>query len=200
MTAITDQCDITRQWLDREDYDNVLVTSWIRQGEQLLNQSLMIKDMIQIDTATIITGRVLLPEDWIKLDFVRKQDGKPLHFIPRDTFYESTPKETERHYTISGNYIILGGTPDPVDGLKVELHYYGNVPTLGENPSWLSTLYPTLQLFSTLSFAFVYGVEDDRAAATAGLLDSTIKTLNEQHLMSKASGSFLSRNRPKGYG
>lgn len=199
MSALTDYCKVIRDWLNRKSLSDELVTSMIRMGEETVSTQLKIKDMIQIDTATISSGRVLLPADWIELDYVRPLgfDGD-LRFKPRGDFY-AYKANNRGFYTISGNYLFIGDAI-PLEGFGVELTYYGRVPPLNATPTWLHTLYPSLPLFSALSFAMLYGIEDERIPGLVAAMNAQIQKLNEQHLMSKASGSRLTRTRPRSYG
>lgn len=189
-----------KEWTNREDLTNPQIEGFVRLGEENLNEVLRIKDMVQIDTATISDRRVLLPEDWIEADFIRNIDGKPLRYISRDDFYAIGEAKMCGKYTLAGNYVVFGGQISAVDGLKVEMHYYGNVPTLKDKPTWLSKLYPSLQLYSALSFAFAYLLEDEKAAAALGKVNDTVDKLNSRHLTTKASGSLINRRQRRSYG
>ncbi|QIG66104.1 virion structural protein [Ochrobactrum phage vB_OspP_OH] len=191
-----------KKWMNRTDYTDANLVQFTRLGEERLNQSLRIKDMIQIDTAFIEEDnrRVLLPSDWQELDFVQDLEIGPIEFIDRTEFYRRKPENCKGYYTISGNYVIFGGPINSVSGNEIELHYYGNVPPLGDNPTWLYTLYPSLQLWSSLVFANLFGFDNEASTTYAGLLKGAIDTANELHLKSKASGSRLHRKRPRSYG
>lgn len=202
MTALSDFCDTVRAWLNREDYDDALVTSWVRHAEERLDESLRIDHMIQIDTATVSAAerRVVFPEDYLEADFIRSVSGVPYRYEARDPFYGRAITANTNMYTIVGRFIVFGGPIDETTGLDVELHYYGRVPRLGDDPTWLSSQFNELLLFSTIVSASIYGIEDERAMAMAGAVTAKIKSLNERHLLSKASGSRLTRKTGKGFG
>lgn len=198
---LNELCIKVRDWTNREDLTDAQITGFVRLGETRLSQELRIKDMIQIDTATIKDRRVLVPTDWLEADFIRSLKFGPLRYISRDDFYAIGEEKMGRKYTLSGNYIIFGGKIPEVEGLMVELHYYGNVPEIkATTTTWLSRLYPNLQLTSALVFAYTFLLEQEKAAGAAQMLLEDIQSLNNAHLKSKASGSLLNRRQQRSYG
>lgn len=202
MTALTDFTAQIAGWLNREDYldDQPLLISFVRMAEERMNEELRIADMIQIDYALITKQRVKLPADWIASDFLLDENRIPLRYLPRDEFYAQGVDEAIGTYTITGNYIAFGGPVDLVEGNTVEMAYYGMIPKLGDDPTWLITKYPSLYLHAALSAASAYGIEDERAIGWEASVSSKIARLNQSHLVSKASGSRISRGLRKGFG
>lgn len=198
MTAISDFCTTIRGWLNFE-YDDVLITSWVRMAEELLSETLRCKHMVQIDTGEVVTGRVLLPSDWLDLDFVRVVDGGPLRFRSRDEFYNNREEDTNYnhgYYTITGNYLIVG---DLDDGVEVELAYYQTIPPL-DATNWLLTYYSRLYITATLSVGAMYSFDDARGPVWQTAMQTFVDTINENHVKSRASGSVLIQRRGKGFG
>ena len=196
MTAIHDQCEIIRDWLNLGDdvYPDSVVTSWIRMAEEALSKRLRCKDMVQIDTGLLVEQRYLLPSDWRQLDFVRLVGGRGLRYLPRTDFYNpDEPYKTDQKncYTIAGNYIIVGGTSS--SGLNVEVTYYQNIPPLGDENTWMQTQYPTLFLMETLHISSMYSIEDERAPLWQSESDRLVGDINDEHANSKASGSRLTQ-------
>jgi len=196
MTAIHDQCEVIRGWLNLGDdvYPDPVVTSWIRMAEENLSKRLRCKDMIQIDTATIEEQRVLLPNDWRALDLVRVIGGKPLRYAPRDDFYNTDePYKSDQKYcyTIIGNYLIIGNTAAGV--VNVELAYYQSIPPLGDTDTWLQLQYITLFTMETLRIASMYSIEDERTPLWTAESDRLVGDINDEHANSKASGSRLTQ-------
>jgi hypothetical protein len=194
MTALHDQCEVIRGWLNlgEEVYPDSVVTSWVRMAEEALSKRLRCKDMIQIDVGTLIEERYLLPSDWRQLDFVRVIGGKSLRYIPRDDFYntdEPQKSDQEKCYTIAGNYLIVGGNIP--EGLQVEITYYQDIPPLGDEYTWLQIQYPTLFLMETLKIASMYSIEDERGPLWESQSDKLVGDINDEHANSKASGSRL---------
>ncbi len=198
MTALSDHITLIKDWLNFE-YSDALVTSWIRMAEQTCSLSMRSKHMIQIDTGTLVVDRVLLPSDWLELDFVRLPDGKPLSFRERTQFY--TPNSADEfdnqgYYTLTGNYLIIGN-PD-ADGKLLEISYYQEIPPLGDT-NWMMTHYSGLYTFATLAHAYAYAQETEQAASMQAAVDAIIGRINDGDKIAKTSGSLLKRNRPRSY-
>lgn len=196
MTALSDHCDTIRSWLNLgpEIYPDSLIESWTKMFEEDINVSLRVKHMIAIDRGEVIVDRVLLPSDWVELDFVRVVDGKPLRFRDRNLFY--TPNEQDQYdnsgyYTITGNYLIVGGPISITNSKTVEISYYQNVPRLGEFSNWMMDNYSRLYTTGTLAVGSMYSFEDERGPAWATATQVFVDKLNEEHLVSKHSGSVL---------
>lgn len=179
--------------------DNVL-TGWLRMGESRVNSELRIADMVQIDTATITTDRVLAPSDFIAADFVIGPDGLPWTYKPRDEYYRiDEGTDREGFYTTSGNYLIFGGEPDVVDGKEVELHYFGDIPALTGDANWVSNRYSLLLVSATMAVASMGMIEPEQAVVWEAATDKQIKVLNDRYTSSRAAGSKLSR-KVRGFG
>jgi hypothetical protein len=162
--------------------------------EDTLSKELRCKEMLQIDTGLLIEQRYLLPKDWRTLDFVRVVGGSPLRYSPRDDFYntDSVYVSDRIHcYTLAGDYIIVG--VNTVDGTSVEIHYYQDIPPLGNDITWTLSKYPTLFTTRTLWVASAYSIEDDRGGMWKSTSDDLISAANAEHATSKASGSRLTR-------
>ena len=203
MTAASDYCETLRNWLaiGSDVYSDQVVITWIRMCEEVLSKNLRCKDNLQIDTGLLFQDRYLLPTDWRDLDFVRIIDGRPLRYVPRDDFYNpAEPYKTDQKncYTLSGNYVIVGGTH--VDGLQVEVTYYQDVPPLGEEDTWLQLRYPTLFTLKTLHIASMYAIEDERSTMWDTESGKLLADANKEHASSKASGSRLTQRHVRSFG
>jgi len=203
MTAIHDFCATIRGWLafGEDVYPDEVVTSWVRMTESALSGELRCKEMIQIDTGTLVDQRYLLPADWRELAFVRVIDGRPLRYAPKDDFYNPDfGEDAKKCYTLSGNYLMVGS--NTADGTLVEITYYQDLPPLDNDPTWPSVKYPTLFTLRTLTVASMYSIEDERAVMWQQSSAALIEEINREHLLSKASGSRLTRRHlgKKGFG
>lgn len=202
MTAIGDHCNNIRSWLNFS-YDDPTVTSWTRMFEETVNVNVRCKHMIAIDTGTIVNERVLLPSDWLELDFVRIVGSKPLRFRGRDEFYtndNNDPNYNSFRYSISGNYLLVGNTQNGLNSENVEITYFQEIPPLSVNSNWLMNHYPGLYVFGTMVAALAYGVEDERAAGWAQKVSDYFGSINNEWLASKSSGSRLTLKRRQGFG
>jgi hypothetical protein len=173
-------------------------------GEELLSETLRCKHMIQIDTGLVTQTRVLLPLDWLDLDFVRIVDGKPLRFRSRDEFYDNVqadPNYNVGRYTITGNFLIVGGPIDAIEGKNVELSYYQTIPPLGDQINWLMKYYSRLYVSATMSVASAYTEGGEQQAMMwQKAVDEFVNAINDTHQKSKSSGSKLNLPRRKGFG
>lgn len=170
-----------------DDYSDELVTSWVRMAEGSISTRLRCKHQIEIVNAVINDNRSLLPDLWLELDFVRVVDGPVLEFVPRSVFFSDYPLDNT--YTITGNYLQVHGAADS-HPINVEISFYSAVPALNLVPTWLSLRYPELLTTATLAVSFAYS-EDPRLDSFNEKMANMISAVNNEHILSKASGSTL---------
>jgi hypothetical protein len=205
---VTDFSDFVAQlkdWTNRQDWSDTLVTGFIRDAEQKLNDELRIDRMIQFDEALITSRCAPLPDDWLQMELVRianenYADGfAPIRYKSRDEFFTLTDKNALNYYTIQGRQIWIGGTPDDTEGQVIKITYYGQVPVFADDEdSWVYTHFPTLYRYCALIHSDLYAVgEEQKAQGLKQLAEDMIKKLNDNHLLSKASGSRLTRTRTR---
>jgi hypothetical protein len=202
-------------WANRQDWSDALVTSFIRMSEQKFNQELRVKSMIKHEIAQIGSRCGQLPYDWLEMDLVRIEsplsaDGfMPIHYKPRDEFFRATTRDdqssgamTNRYYTIEGTEIYFGGVPDKINGTTYKIAYFAEVPVLSDTQSsWLYTKYPSLYMYGTMMNAAMHAVGEEQSAAIwKNLCEDTIGKLNKEYLLSKASGSRVTRSRLRSFG
>lgn len=189
MGARTDLFADVNRWLNR-DYSDDEMMSFLMIAENSINNACRVADQIQIDTAVVENQRVLLPPDWIELDFVRIVDGAPLHYISREEMYSSTSDQVKLKYTVTGNYLISG--PALFDGSTVEMAYFQDIPTLDDaTGNWAyKRQYPML-LFGMQAAAELYGLHDERAAAMNNQFTAIVNVINTAFRVSRSSGSTL---------
>ena len=208
---MTDFADLKTQimdWTNRQDFSDALVTSFIRQSEQILNSDLRVDRMLKFYEALIASRCAPLPDDWLEMNLVRianpnGTDGfLPIRYKSRDEYYNLREHWTYGYYTIQGRQIYIGGAPDAVNGQTVKITYYGEVPVFSDTQtSWVYTKYPSLYLNAALYRAALHAVgEEQSAAAFKQLTDETIQKLNADHLRAKASGSRITRSRVRSFG
>ena len=201
MTALEDWCNTFRAWLNRDvtDYPDTLVTTFIRMAEADLSDRLRCADQIAIDTAVISDARVQMPADCRELDFVKILDGYPLDYLDRKAFYAKSGEAQLRYYSITGNFILVGGPPTVSETRELEISYFEAVPPLLNEATWLQTKYPNLFLPAVMVSASAYGVEDERAQGFEGKMQGLIDTINEKYMVSKSAGSRIRRNVTRGF-
>jgi hypothetical protein len=192
MTAYTDFVENIREWAARPDWSDALVLSFIRTAEAQIARRLRVKEMMEIADGLVDSNRVKLPVDWKELDYVRVNNGLPLHYQARDDFF-SDKGDRSRKYTIVGNYIMFGATIDAINGFPVEISYYKDVPPFVDDPTWLSLHYYDIYLQKCLSVGYLYGVEVEKSVAISNVVDGFIDAANDEHINSRNSGSVLRR-------
>jgi hypothetical protein len=196
------------EWANRTDWSDALVSSFITMAESKFNQELRVAQMIQFDQGLIINRCAPLPSDWLAMDLVRVANSTgadgflPARYKSRDEFFTLTDNNSWMYYTLVGETMYFGGTPDPIDGTEYKLAYYGEVPTMSDTQtSWIYTKHPQLYLFASLMHADLHAVgEEQQAANLKTLAEDIITKLNTAHMGSKASGSRVTMPRHRSFG
>ena len=197
-------------WANRQDWSDGLTTSFVRAAEAKFNAELRIDRMIQIEEALITDRCAPIPDDWLQFDLIKIGNAdaatglSPIHYEPRDEFFRRrTINDNHGYgkYTIEGRQIYFGGPPDTVNGITYQINYYAEVPVLSDTQtSWVYTKYPSMYLFAALMHADLHAVGEEQTAANLKqLTEDMIQKLNNQHLLSRASGSRITRRR-RGFG
>ena len=71
MSALTDFITVLKGWVNRSDISETVVTSWIRMGEERINNELLYKDMLSRERAVFADNCSPLPLDWKKVEYVK---------------------------------------------------------------------------------------------------------------------------------
>ena len=208
MTDFSDLKTTIAEWANRQDWSDVLVTSFIRMAETKFNAELRVNRMIQTDEALIASRCAPLPDDWLAMDFVKVANANgadgflPIRYLARDEFFNLTDNWAYGYYTIEGRQIFFGGSPDQTEGIEYRIAYYGEVPVLSDaQQSWLYTKYPSLYLHASLMHADLHAVGEEQGAANMkALTEDAIQKLNALDLRAKASGSRVTRTRARSFG
>jgi hypothetical protein len=196
------------EWINREDFSDTLVTSFVRMAEQKLNAELRISRMIQFASNTVTQRCGALPDDWLAFDLVliastvAPGGWTPIRYKARDEFLQLPDKWSQNFYTIEGRTIFFGGTPDAIEGVNFQIYYFGEVPVFSDTvDSWVYTKYPNLYLSAALMHAYMHAVgEEAQAAGAKALTEDTISKLNDEFRMARSSGSRLTRTRTRSFG
>ena len=133
-----------------------------------------------LTTSPLTQLQYLTPEMMVRLN-AGSQSGKPLT------------------YTIIGNNIRLGPTPDVVYTTSM-LYYKTFDPLSGSAPTnWVITNAPDVYLYGTLLEAEPFLMNDARVQLWATALTESINTLQEQDNKDRHSGSVLRVMNTGGY-
>ncbi len=218
MTDFADFCASLKDYANRQDWSDVLTTSFVRDAEQKINAELRIDRQICVAKNTVTDQCSTLPDNWLESDFMLMSANTPtgwfpIRYKPRDQFFRTDNPSTSTistasnsttygQYTIEGRVIFFGGPPDAIEGNVYQLSYYSEVPVFSDTQdSWLYTKFPSLYRFAALMHADLHAVgEEDKAGGLKMLVEDQIKKLNDAHRLSRASGSRLSRGHTRSFG
>jgi hypothetical protein len=208
MSDFTDFVATLKEWANRGDWSDALVTSFVRDAESKFNSELRVDRMIKTEDALIVSRCAPLPDDWLEFDFVRLETTTtpsgfgPLQYRPREEFFKLPDNCTLGYYTIEGRQIFVGGTPDNVNGTIVRIDYYGEVPVFADDtPSWIYNKHQSLYRYAALINADLHAVgEEQTSSMMKQLAEDMIQKLNAQHRYARASGSRLHRIRRRSFG
>jgi hypothetical protein len=196
------------EWINREDFSDTLVASFISMANAKLNAELRISRMIKVATNTVTQRCATLPDDWLDFDLVLIANTAapggwaPIRYKARDEFLQLPDKWAINFYTIEGRTIFFGGTPDDIEGVEFQIYYFAEVPVFSDTvDSWVYTKYPSLYLSAALLHAYMHAVgEEQQAIGAKQLTEDTISKLNDEFRMARSSGSRLTRTRVRSFG
>ena len=143
MTDFTDFKTQILEWINRDDFSDVLVTSFVRMAEQKFNAELRVSRMIKNATLTATDRCATLPDDWLEFELVQAANTSvpggwlPITYKARHEFYMLPDKWACRHYTIEGRQVFFGGAPDAVEGIKFQIFYFAEVPIFSDQSTEL---------------------------------------------------------------
>jgi hypothetical protein len=196
MTALTDFITTVKSWVDDLNPTDPLVESWVRIGEERMNNELRVDEMIVREYATFDDNCALLPEDWLKTLYVRPQGGNAYTFISNKAYFDGlADPSVPGRYTNVGRTLFVWPPVDPEALLKIEVAYYAKVPPLGEIETAIKQRYPGLYLHATLAAGAPYLVEDERLSTFSALATAAIKMANDQAIAARFSGSPIRGSR-----
>jgi hypothetical protein len=208
MTDFSDFVAQIKEWQNRDDWSDILATSFVRMAEQKLNAELRVSRMITLAQNTVTCRCSTLPDDWLESDLVLMANDavpggwRPIRYKARDEFFQLPDKWAFNFYTVEGRTLFFGGTPDAIEGVQFQLSYYAQVPVFSDTvDSWVYTKYPSLYLSAAMFHAYMHAVgEEQSAALSKQLTEDGISKLNDEWRMAKASGSRLTRTRTRSFG
>jgi hypothetical protein len=220
MSYLTDYIVQVKRWIDDEDeYDNTVVTGWIRDAEERMNNELRCTEQIVREYATFDDNCALLPPDWLEHIYIRPQGGSPLDYIsphdywdlgPAARYTPSNPPNTsgevwpyphgaQAAYTTIGQTLYVWPPIDPTASTKIEVCYFRKIVPLGDTYDPIMDRYPTIYRNCVLSSAAPYMIEDERLQTWASLATAGIQKANEAAIAARWSGSPIAP-RIRGFG
>lgn len=208
MSALTDHIENLKGWINRTDIADSVITSWIRMGEERINNELLYKDMLSRERAIFADNCSPLPLDWKKVEYVKYvrdpnsdvqqiKRGRSFSFVSKDEFWERNDKDgpytAAPCYTIIGNDLFVTGDIGDT-GVQIEIGVYRKVPPLNE-ANWLYNGFIGLYTYASLAASAPYLVEDERMATWEAKAQSLIQAMNEVHAVDKTGGSPMKMRR-----
>lgn len=214
MSELTDFCDTIRRWLDDEDeYTDAIVTEWVRDAEERMNNELRTNEQVVREYATFDDNCAELPPNWLEHIYVRLKGGKPFTYATPDEYWNFvdpgpvpqstsgevyTPVEDQRYTTI-GRTLFVWPPIDPAALTQVEIAYYRMIEPLGDTRDAVFDRYPSIYRNCTLTAAAPYLIEDERLQTWGELATAGITKANEAARKARWSGSpIVARKRSFG--
>lgn len=197
LTNYSDLVTAVGSWLHRDDLA-ANIPDFITLAEARISRDLRIKKQIVTTTLTTIPGTqyLPLPADWIELENLSIK-GSPVTNLSYATVEQLNVNYPDNGligkpslYTIEGDNLILGATPDSAYALT--LTYYARFPTLATaSTNALMTLAPSIYLFGALSEAAPFISDDVRVQLWDTKYRADINALQDQDDTVTHSGSML---------
>jgi hypothetical protein len=181
-------------WLSRTDLSAV-IPDFVTIAESRIARDLRIRKLIMNATANTTPNvqSVPCPSDMNEIENIGLSSTNPPVSLGIMTpeimdirfpfnFYPGQPK----YYTILGDVIQLGPTPDAV--YTVSIDYYQRLPALSVTPTnWLLTNHPMIYLAGCLHEAYLYLKDEERAAvwnAKYGLAKDDLQRMDDDAVYS----------------
>jgi len=193
-------------WLDRDDLA-ARIPEFISLCEARFNRTLRLRAMETLDTSVSTvagTSTIALPTGYVQMrDFhLTTSPLTQLQYLTPEMMVRlnaGSQRGKPLTYTIIGNNIRLGPTPDVVYTTSM-LYYKTFDPLSGSAPTnWVITNAPDVYLYGTLLEAEPFLMNDARVQLWATALTESINTLQEQDNKDRHSGSVLRVMNTGGY-
>lgn len=218
MTALTDFCQIVRDWIDDTDPSDALIQTWVRDAEERLNNELRCDLQMVRTTATMDDNCVVYPPDWLEVVYVKLVGGMPFTYITPDAYWRegAEPQRTlmvndpgsmpaypspggTMVYTTFGRTLFVLPNIDPAALTKIEVGYFRTIAPMGDTADPIYARYPSIYRNCTLAAGAPYLVEDERLSTWAALATAGIAKANDAAKAGRWSGSPITP-RIKGFG
>ena len=203
ITSYSELKTAVANWLNREDLTAV-IPDFISLIEASMNRTLRVREMIERDTATISSGYVTLPGDWLETITLITTGSPPVTLEYLAAYGMNEVRSAEwagipRVYTMVNNKFKI--FPAPTTDLGVELVYYAKIPALSDSntSNWMLDNNPDIYLFGALLQAEPYLKNDERLATWAAMYKGSIDALSiASERAKRPEGGLHSRKRTFG--
>jgi hypothetical protein len=206
MTVLTDYIAQIKEWIDDQDPPEALVTDWIRDGEERINNELRTDVQIERQYATFDDNCALLPDNWLETIYVRLKGGRPFHFVTNDSYwdlkapasYAQQPDPSgeiypwpgqKMHYTTIGRTIFVWPPINPEALTSIEICYYRKITPMVDAIDPIVARYPTILRNCTIAASMPYLVDRDDLQTYSALATAAIERANQASKKARFSGS-----------
>jgi hypothetical protein len=188
-------------WLGRDDL-TARIPEFIDLAEARLSRELETREQEKRATVTTTANDqyIALPTGLREIRHVQ------LNTSPRQTLRYVSPDQIEREYTgsvtgkprvytVVGKEMKIAPTPDTTE-YTIELTYIDGLDALsdGNTNNWVLTRYPDAYLYSSLSAASIYLVDDQRAAGFEALAERAIEEIKLDEQRARIGGAPAMRS------
>lgn len=185
-------------WLNRTDLTS-LIPDFITLGEARIARELRLRRQVVSTTLSTVAGTqgVSLPSDFLEAENLSLSGTTPpgaLSVVTPEILDRKYPEAyvtgQPRVYTVLGNNILFGPTPDAV--YIVSLDYYQRWAALSVTPTnWLLTNHPSVYLFAALAEGAGYLMDDARQALWLQRFGQEAAQLQQMDDQALRSGSAM---------
>lgn len=199
ITNFTNLKTTIANYLNRDDLTSY-IPDFITLAESRLNNELRVREMETIDTSTTTvsgTQSYDLPTGFIEVKYAIWQSDpySVLQYRTTHDFFRSynvsVTAGNPTYFTIVGNKIYLGVTPDSAKIL--EIAYFKKLTALNDDNATndIITNYPELYLYGSLAESAPFLMQDERLNTWAGLYKEALKIANTASENGRTSSQTL---------
>jgi hypothetical protein len=198
LATYTDLQAAVASWLHRTDLTSV-IPDFIALAESRISRDLRIRKQVLSTTLATVAGTqtVALPSDLLEIENIGVSSSNParqLHYITPEIMDEKFPNgyytDIPTAYTILGDSLVLGPTPDAVYTLAID--YYQKLTALSTTPTnWLLTNHPGIYLWGALAEAAPWIADEQQIAIYERKYAGEVKMLQDTDDTAVRSGSTM---------
>lgn len=182
-------------WLKRSDLTSVM-DDLITLAEERISTDLLLRTQLVEGTLTTVAGvqDVVMPTGLIEIENLSiASPVRQLTYVNiehLDSKYPSDVTGLPSVYTIEGNEIYFGPSPDAV--YTIEILYYQKFPSLLTNTTnTLLTTFPSIYLWACLAESATFTMDDSRTALFESKYQSAVNKASHRDDSAVHSGSAL---------
>lgn len=184
-------------WLKRSDL-TAIIPDFVTLAQARVARDLRLRRQIVSADLTLTAGvqGVNLPDDWLEFENVTLNGDPPrqltyVNIEHLDSRYPSSYTGKPAVYTLEGNQILFGPTPDI--GYTAGVFYYSKFAAFSadSDTNWLLTNHPSIYLFASLAEAEPWMMNDNRAGMWEAKYNKEMNDLQTADDAAMFSGTAL---------